>query len=249
MRTLFAAVTLLVLTLTLGSIVIVASLLGVKNDEGSLYDRLAHWWVKGMVWSSGVELVVHGDAHGRDTRRVFVANHNSWLDVPIVASLVARFRFIAKAEIRRVPLFGEVFRVVGTVYLERANRKAAFESYRQAADQVQGGASVIVFPEGTRGQSYALRPFKKGPFVLAVSAQAPIVPTVIHGTIRALPKGGLWIAPSRVDVHFLEPVPTAGLTYDDRDALAKTVHDRMTALLRERYGVESPAWEPRRDGE
>jgi 1-acyl-sn-glycerol-3-phosphate acyltransferase len=249
MRTLLACATVALCTLVLGTVVVIASLLGVPEREDSLYETCAHWWVSAAVRASGVDLVVHGDPHDRSTRHVFVANHMSWLDVPILASLLRHFRFVAKAEIERWPVFGAVFRAVGTVYIERSNRKAAFDSYREAATRIQRGGSVVVFPEGTRGESYALRPFKKGPFVLAISAQAPIVPTVVHGTMDALPKGGVWIRGGRVDVHFLEPVATAGMTYDDRDLIAKTVHDRMAALLWEAYGVQSPSWNPRVNGD
>lgn len=248
MRTLFACLTVALLTLTLGLFVVLCSVAGVPQRENGVYERCAHWWVSTATWATGVTLVIHGDPHDRSARHVFVANHMSWLDVPILASLLRHFRFVAKAEIEKWPVFGAVFRAVGTVYLQRANQKAAFESYRDAASRVQGGASVVVFPEGTRGTSYALRPFKKGPFVLAISAQVPIVPTVVHGTMAALPKGGVWIRGGRVDVHFLEPVPTEGLSYDDRDALAKSVRDRMATLLRDVYGVESPPWDPRRGG-
>jgi 1-acyl-sn-glycerol-3-phosphate acyltransferase len=249
MRTLLACATVALCTLLFGTTVVIASLLGLPESEDSLYERCAHWWVSAAVWGSGVKLVVHGDPHDRSARHVFVANHMSWLDVPILASLLRHFRFVAKAEIEHWPVFGAVFRAIGTVYIQRGNRKAAFDSYREAATRMQRGGSVVVFPEGTRGESYALRPFKKGPFVLAISAQAPIVPTVVHGTMEALPRKGLWIRKARVDVHFLEPVTTAGMTYDDRDALAKVVRDRMVDLLREKYGVESPVWDPRRNGD
>ena len=75
---------------------------------------------------------------------------------------------------------------------------------------MQRGRAVIVCPEGTRGYDYHLRPFKKGPFVLAIAAQAPIVPTVVHGTREVMKKGSFWVRSGTVDLHFLEPVPTAG---------------------------------------
>jgi thiamin-phosphate kinase len=128
----------------------------------------------------------------------------------------------------------------GTIPIERENRKAAFQSYEEAAERMRGGRNVVVFPEGTRGSSYALRPFKKGPFVLAVASAAPIVPTLIHGTLEALPRGSLWLTAGRVDVHLLEPVPTAGCSYDDRDALAREVYERMAAEQLRLYGIESP---------
>lgn len=239
MRTVFACAVVALLTMTLGMFVVLLAALGVPQRQDSLYEIAAHWWCVGVWWGAGVKLVVHGRERGLAARHVFVANHMSWLDVPVLSSLVRHFRFVAKAEIAHWPVFGAVFRAIGTVYIHRSNRKAAFDAYREAATRIQGGGSVVVFPEGTRGTSYPLRPFKKGPFVLAISAQAPIVPTVVHGTFEILPKKGVWMKGGRVDVHFLEPIPTAGLTYEDRDEIADRVRDRMVALLWEKYGILS----------
>jgi 1-acyl-sn-glycerol-3-phosphate acyltransferase len=131
---------------------------------------------------------------------------------------------------------------VGTVPIERDNRRAAFQSYEEAGARIRAGRNVVVFPEGTRGAEYPLRPFKKGPFVLAVAAGVPVVPTLLHGTIEVLPRGSFWLRPGRVDVHLLEPVDAAGLTYEDRDALSAAVHGRMADALRREYGVDSPAF-------
>jgi 1-acyl-sn-glycerol-3-phosphate acyltransferase len=168
----------------------------------------------------------------------------SWYDVLVLVAYLPRYSFVAKAEIFRVPLFGGAARAVGTIPIERENRKAAFQSYEEAAARMQGGRNVVVFPEGTRGDSYALRPFKKGPFVLAVAAKAPIVPTLIHGTIEALPRGSFWLTPGRVEVHLLEPVPTAGRSYDERDALAREVYDALAARQEALYGITSPPSRP-----
>ena len=120
----------------------------------------------------------------------------------------------------------------GTVYIERENRKAAFDAYTDAAAKINAGASVVVFAEGTRDKSYALRAFKKGPFVLAIAAQAPIVPTLIYGTLDVKPHGQFAMHPGTVHVHFLAPIPTAGLTYEDRDRLAM-----LLAVLHRHAGV------------
>jgi 1-acyl-sn-glycerol-3-phosphate acyltransferase len=106
------------------------------------------------------------------------------------------------------------------------NRKAAFESYKGRAAEVQRGRAVIVCPEGTRGYDYHLRPFKKGPFVLAIAAQAPIVPTVVYGTREVMRKGSFWIRSGTVDLHFLEPVASAGCDYEHRGELMTTVWTR-----------------------
>ena len=148
-----------------------------------------------------------------------------------------------------MPVFGHGIRAIGMIEIQRDNRKAAFGAYDVAAQKIQAGNSVVVFPEGTRGYEYPLRPFKKGPFVLAVAAGVPIVPVILHGTIEVLKKGSLWAHPGRVDIHLLEPVETAGIAYDQRDELMATVRGRMADAMRDLYGVEPlPVTAPRTTG-
>jgi 1-acyl-sn-glycerol-3-phosphate acyltransferase len=237
MRSVVAWASLPFLTLVYGSIALVAALLGVRNDrEGSVYDFAIRSWSRGLLWFSGVKVVLHGRAHLHAGRQIFVGNHLSRFDVLVLAAHLHRIRFVAKAELSRIPFFGRAAGAVGTIYIEREKRTSSLASLQRAAAQIGEGASVIMFPEGSRSPDYALRPFKKGPFVLAISAGVPIVPTVIHGTLHVHPKGEWRIRAGRVDVHFLEPVPVAGLTYADRDQLASSVRDRMAAFLQENYG-------------
>jgi 1-acyl-sn-glycerol-3-phosphate acyltransferase len=238
MRTLVAAPALLLLTLFCGTVVLVAQLLGVPDGPGSIYEKAPRWWARGMLWVSGTRVRVHNPERMQTGEpRVYVANHVSWYDVLVLVATLPRYSFVAKAEIFRVPLFGPAARAVGTIPIQRENRKSAFQSYDEAAARIRGGRNVVVYPEGTRGTTYALRPFKKGPFVLAVAAGVPLVPTLLHGTIEVLPRGSFWLRAGTVDVHLLEPVPAAGLTYEDRDALAARVHDALADELRTRYGV------------
>lgn len=246
MRTPVVWLATLLFTLFCGSGALLGALLGLKEREGSVFDRMPRWWGKAVAWAAGVTVVTHGDEHRLGAQHVFVANHVALFDIIVLASRLTWIKFVAKNELSRIPFFGRAARAAGTVFLQRENRKSAFESYREAADKIHEGASVVVFAEGTRASYYALRPFKKGPFVLAISAQAPIIPTLIHGTIEVNRKGDLLIRSGTVNVHFLEPVPTAGLDYDDRDTLAMTVRDRMAELLLREYGVASPPWDPRR---
>ena len=125
----------------------------------------------------------------RTEPRVYVSNHVSWFEIFALATVVDRYRFVAKKEIRRVPLFGRAAGAVAAIYIERDNRKAAFSAYEEAAKRIKGGLNVVVFPEGTRGRSYELRPFKKGPFVLAIAAQVPIVPVMTWGSREVQAKG------------------------------------------------------------
>jgi 1-acyl-sn-glycerol-3-phosphate acyltransferase len=169
---------------------------------------------------------------------VYIANHVSWFDIPSMIEVLPHYGFVAKRELEKIPIFGAAARGVGVIYIDRENRKAAFGAYEDAAKKIQQGNPVLVYPEGTRGSSYALRPFKKGPFVLAIASQAPVVPVVIHGTIEVNPRDEFRASPGTVHVHLLEPIATTGLTYDDRNVLADRVRERMAVCLREVYGVE-----------
>jgi 1-acyl-sn-glycerol-3-phosphate acyltransferase len=240
MRTLLAHLALLSGTAVLASAVLLAELLGVKPGPGTIYEKAPRWWAWWLLKAAGVKVVRHGgDELVAGAPRVFIANHVSWFDIPAMIAVLPHYGFVAKRELERVPLFGPAARAVGVIYIDRDNRKAAFGAYEDAAAKIRDGHPVLVYPEGTRGASYALRPFKKGPFVLAIGAQAPVVPVVIHGTIEVNPRGSLTAHAGTVHVHLLPPVSTAGLSYDDRDQLADTVRGRMAACLRDHYGISS----------
>lgn len=232
-------------TLVFATGVIVAGLLRVRYRPGGIYDRFPQWWARSIVEAAGVRIELHGIEHIAAGRQILVANHVSWFDVLILAAAVPRVRFVAKREVRRIPLVGIAAEAAGHVYIERENRKAAFEQYKHAAARIQQGARVLVFAEGTRGHEYPLRPFKKGPFVLAVSAGAPVVPVLIHGTIPMMPKGRFRVRGGVGHVHFLPAIPTDGLTYGDRNALAARTYREIADTLEREYGVKSPAWDPR----
>jgi 1-acyl-sn-glycerol-3-phosphate acyltransferase len=240
MRTLVTVLTLLVMTLILGPVVLVAGLLGVQERPGGIYQRCMHLWARAACRAAGARVIVHDDAHvDQQSGAVYIANHVSWFDIFALAAVLPRYSFVAKSELRKIPLFGVAAQAAGIVFLERENRKAAFESYKGASEQVKQGRSIVVCPEGTRGYEYALRSFKKGPFVLAIASGAPIVPTVVYGAREVMRKGSLGVTAGEIHLHFLPPVPTAGLTYDDRGALMTQVWNRMADLLRDRYGVVS----------
>jgi 1-acyl-sn-glycerol-3-phosphate acyltransferase len=169
---------------------------------------------------------------------VFIANHVSWFDVFALAAELPWCSFVAKTELKKIPVFGFAIQCAGIVFIDRENRKQAFESYKVAAGEVRRGRAVVVFPEGTRGYEYQLRPFKKGPFVLAIAAQAPIVPTVVHGAKEVMGKGSFLVRGGTVDLHFLEPISTEGLSYADRSDLMLRAREAMAETFTDAYGVE-----------
>jgi 1-acyl-sn-glycerol-3-phosphate acyltransferase len=248
MRTVLTIAVMTIATPVFAAVVIVAGLLGVPNRPGGIYDKAPRLWSRLALWLAGVKLVLHGDEALREDRaRVFVSNHVSWYDIFTLLAILPRYRFVAKAELFKIPLFGTAARRAGTIPIQRENRKAAFQSYDEAAREIKAGASVVVCPEGTRGNDYTLRPFKKGPFVLAIAAEAPIAPLVIFGTREVQPKGSFVIRSAAVHVHFLQEILTAGMHYDDRDQLADECWRRMATALEREHGVVSTKTAARRE--
>ena len=240
MRTVLTLVTMVILTPIFAMVIIVAGLLRVPNRPNGLFDRAPRLWARIALLLAGVRVVLHGEDRLQPSKpRVFVSNHVSWYDIFTLLAILPRYRFVAKAELFKIPLFGPAARRAGTIPIQRENRKAAFQAYDEAAREIRGGASVVVCPEGTRGDSYSLRPFKKGPFVLAIAAEAPVVPLVVYGTREVQAKGSLLIRSGTVHVHFLEEIATTGMQYDHRDKLADECWRRMAASLEQEHGVVS----------
>lgn len=246
MRTVFTLATTFVATVVLAPMAMIAVLLRVPERPGSIYECAMRWWAMSIDRAAGVTLVVHGEENIRNGA-VYVANHVSWFDVFAIAEVLPRYTWIAKSELRRLPIFGKGAEAAGVIFIERHNRKSAFESYENAAAEVRRGRNVIVFPEGTRGAEYALRPFRKGPFVLAVAAQAPIVPVLVFGTREVMRKGSFRIRAGTVHVHFLEPIAAAGFTYANRDTLVRATWQRIADALEHHYGIVSGPRPPHDD--
>ena len=239
LRTILTVITAVIVTLVLGLTVIIAALLGVEDKPGGIYDKVPRWWSAWVLWAAGIKVRVHGLENSEHAGpRIFASNHVSWFDVPALAGVLPRYKFVAKAELFKVPIFGGAMRAAGMIEIQRDNRKAAFGAYDVAAERIRQGNSVVVFPEGTRGHAYPLRTFKKGPFVLAIAAGVPIVPIIVHGTIEIMRKGSFWAHPGTIDIHLLEPVTSTGVDYDHREALMQTVRTRMADAMRDLYGVE-----------
>jgi 1-acyl-sn-glycerol-3-phosphate acyltransferase len=187
---------------------------------------------------SGVKLRVEGAEHIQHHRAaIYAVNHASNVEPPLLfealSPLFPRLSVLYKAELRRLPILVRAFDLAGFVPLERNNREQSLPAIERAAEALRSGSSFMIFPEGTRSRTGALLPFKKGGFIMAIKAQAPIVPTAIAGARDAMHKGSFVIRPVTVKVKFSPPIETAGMTLDDRDQLSHTVRDRIAVLLAE----------------
>jgi 1-acyl-sn-glycerol-3-phosphate acyltransferase len=181
----------------------------------------------------GIRYRVAGAEHlPLDRSAVYCANHQSNVDPPLLfTALHPRMHILYKAEIDQIPLLARAFRMGGFIPVNRSNREAAMRSIDAGAASLRAGHSFLIFPEGTRSQTAELLPFKKGGFIMAIKAQAPIVPVAIQGGREAMRRGSRIIWPVKVSVRVGEPVETAGVTLEDRDALIEHVRERIAALV------------------
>ncbi|MBM3772686.1 MAG: 1-acyl-sn-glycerol-3-phosphate acyltransferase [Acidimicrobiia bacterium] len=200
--------------------------------KGLLY-LLGHLGVRLGVALSGVRFTVHGQARvPKDRAVVFCSNHQSNIDPPVLfEALHPRVHILYKHELNSLPILASAFRLGGFISVDRRNRDAAMRSIEAGARSIQAGNSFLIFPEGTRSRTDALLPFKKGGFIMAIKAQAPVVPIAIRGGHAAMRRGSWLIAPAQISVRVGTPIETTGLTLDDRDALIAQVRASIESLI------------------
>ncbi len=200
--------------------------------NGLLYD-LGHIGAWIGLKLAGIRVVIRGREHLTPGRAVvFCANHESNVDPPVLFQVLhRRLHVLYKAELSKLPLLGRVFILGGFVPVERDNREAAMASVSRGAESLRAGNSFLIFPEGTRSRTRQLLPFKKGGFIMALQAQAPIVPVAIHGGRAAMRKGSRLVWPTTVTVTIGPAIETRGLTVDDRDQLIGLVRDTIQRML------------------
>jgi 1-acyl-sn-glycerol-3-phosphate acyltransferase len=176
------------------------------------------WW----------RVTIQGDVPSREAAPfVAVCNHESLADVLIVGTLPFDMKWLSKEEIARVPFIGWMMRMAGDVLVRRSDRRSRGESYDNLLEWIARGASVMLFPEGTRSRDGEMLPFRSGAFRLAIETGRPIQPLAVSGTRRAIRADSLLFGRARVTVRILPQVPTDGLVPEDVDVLS----DRIRAMI------------------
>jgi 1-acyl-sn-glycerol-3-phosphate acyltransferase len=196
---------------------------------------LGHLGVRLGLLTSGISFEVIGKDNipvGRAA--VYCSNHESNIDPPILFdALHPRMHILYKHEIDQIPILARAFRMGGFIPIDRRNKESSLRSIQAGARSLRSGNSFLIFPEGTRSRTSEMLPFKKGGFIMALEAQAPIVPVAIRGGRASMQKGSPIIRPVTLRIRVGKPIETAGMTVAQRGDLIVTVRAEIERLLAE----------------
>ncbi|MCP4686509.1 MAG: 1-acyl-sn-glycerol-3-phosphate acyltransferase [Desulfobacterales bacterium] len=240
MHTVLSILYVVLATIFYGTAAIIASFI---DRSGNLPHRIARAWGGSILLAAGIDVTVKGVSNiDPDRSYIYMCNHQSNTDIPILLGrLPVQFRWLAKAELFKIPLFGKSMRGCGYISIDRSNRASAIRSLNEAARTIRDGASVMIFPEGTRSWDGRIHSFKKGGFVLAIKSGAPIAPIVIRGARAAMPKGSKRIRPGAVSLEILPPVETTDYKLKNKQALMDDIREIIMNTF-ENNNEESSKW-------
>ena len=177
-----------------------------KNAE--FVHKVQQFWSRSFFWLMFLPVSVDGEEHIRKGQSyVFVANHQSMFDVWLVYGwLPVIFKWLMKAELRKVPFVGTGCKAAGHIFVDRRNAKAAMESLKEVEKQLVNGVCTVIFPEGTRSKDGSLGRFKRGAFQIALDLQLPVIPISLSGCYQAMPKGAWTVHRHLIHMHIGEPI-------------------------------------------
>lgn len=218
-------------TIVMGSCAIALTLI---TRNGRAVDRLGRRWARYIVRACGIDLRVEGLERLQPGQSyVLISNHLSNFDIwCTLGSMPFTVRFVAKKELLRLPVFGQALALSDHIVIDRQNPEGAIAKINAAAAKTTNGIGILFYAEGTRSRDGKIHEFKKGGVTLALRTGLPIVPLTVSGTRKFLPRGCAVIRPGgQVRLVIGEPIPTAGVPYEERDAL----NERVRAAVVSKY--------------
>jgi len=230
LRSLWAAFVAIFASATAGTAVLTVATFSTKSP---LIDSINRWWARSILWAAGVELHRKGmEKIDPQKRYVLVSNHYSYFDIPcILAAVPQPIRFMAKASLFKIPIFGWALGRAGFIPIDRKNRRTAVKSFDLAAERIRKGNTIVIFPEEGRSRAREMRPFQRGAFLLAIKAQMPMMPIAVDGTFDVFRVGAKRITPGKVTVKAGEMIDCAGTMLRDKERLATASRAQIETML------------------
>jgi len=230
LRTLWVAFVAVFASVTAGTGVILVSIF---SDASPLIDTLTRWWARSILKAAGVKL--HGEGIekiDRQKRYVLVSNHYSYFDIPCILAIVPQpIRFMAKASLFKIPIFGWALGRAGFIPIDRKNRRTAVKSFDLAAERIRRGNTIVVFPEEGRSRHREMRPFQRGAFLLAIKAQMPMMPIAVDGTFDVFRVGAKRITPATVTLRVGEAIDCSTAVLRDKERLATESRAQIEQMI------------------
>ncbi len=204
---------------------------GELDARDALVEPRIRSWARSLLKLAGVKVEISGLENIPEGPVVFVPNHQSYFDIPVLLAWLDRpYPLVSKQEVKKLPLIRQWMELLGCVFIDRDNARQSVSALGEAArTMVERKRSLIIFPEGTRSRGETIGEFKNGGFRAALKAGVPVVPVVIDGTYRAMEANHMWIKPAAVRVQVLEAIPTAGMSREE----SKEIGERVRGLIAE----------------
>jgi 1-acyl-sn-glycerol-3-phosphate acyltransferase len=221
---------------------LLASVLGWIPPRGNWMYWCARLWAHGLLWASGVRVMVSRQPLDPRGRYVFMANHQSLFDIPVLlATLPGQVRFMAKESLFRIPVFGWALHAGGFIPVDRRDRTQARQAFSTAGQRLAGGSSILVFPESTRTDGTRLLPFQRGGFLIALKSGLGIVPVGIRGSVSIQVRGSARIRPGSVEVHYGAAIDVAAFGVRRKEELMEVVRRAVAGLAAIELGAQGVA--------
>lgn len=191
-----------------------------------------HYWGKKLIELTGSEVEIIGVENiPEDTPCLFASNHQSLFDIPLLLGYIDKNKgFVAKKELRKIPLVGNWMEHANCVFLDRENPREGLKAIKGAIQNIKEGTSMVIFPEGTRSLDGDINEFKQGSLKIAEKAKVPVIPVRIQGTIEILPKGKKLIRSSKIQLKIGEAVYLDNYEKEDLKRIHEIVQEKVEAL-------------------
>lgn len=238
-RTLWFAAVAIAVTIPLATLTLFVAAV---RSTSPWIDRIIHLWARILVRAAGIELRTENLERLDPAKRfILVGNHYSYIDIPCILAAIPNqpIRFMAKASLFKIPIFGWALSRAGFIPIDRKNRRTAVKSFELAANRIRKGNTIVIFPEEGRSRERAMKPFQRGAFLLAIKSRKTIVPIAIDSTFDIWPVGSFWnLKAGRVTLRAGTPIETATLTVREKDRLLNEARDQIQRML---FGDAVPA--------
>ena len=208
------------------------------DKKGNTVHYIGKFWSLLNIFLSGTRLTIRGkEKINTNLTHIVMSNHQSLFDVwALIGKIPLQIRWIVKAEIRKIPIFGYTLERMGHIYVDRKKRAAAYISLETAAGKIKNGTSVIIFPEGTRSNDGHLLKFRMGGIIMALKSGVPILPVTVNGSRFVLPKNTLALMPGKIEVVVGDVIDASTYDENNKNELMEKIRSAIQENLDLEYG-------------